>query len=165
MHGLHFQEQWIRSFYLSSIIRQRDQENICRSFYCHHKEASTILPLFINGGDYQILLSRRRSSKFSNRKPTALISSHQDVLLYLQAVQILFGVMNFSFGIILLFTLEDPYPRFPFIFISGYPFWSSILVSINQSNSIWSHANRDIKEFLVMKWATLSCMIWFEKLK
>ncbi|ELR48566.1 Membrane-spanning 4-domains subfamily A member 5 [Bos mutus] len=27
----------------------------------------------------------------------------------------------------LLFTLEDPYPRFPFIFISGYPFWSSVL--------------------------------------
>uniref|UniRef100_A0A8C6DA95 Membrane spanning 4-domains A5 n=1 Tax=Moschus moschiferus TaxID=68415 RepID=A0A8C6DA95_MOSMO len=45
----------------------------------------------------------------------------------LGAVQILFGVMNFSFGIILLFTLEDPYPRFPFIFISGYPFWSSVL--------------------------------------
>nr|XP_020744536.1 membrane-spanning 4-domains subfamily A member 5 isoform X2 [Odocoileus virginianus texanus] len=43
------------------------------------------------------------------------------------AVQILLGVMNFSFGIVLLFTLEDPYPRFPFIFISGYPFWSSIL--------------------------------------
>ncbi|XP_004016561.1 membrane-spanning 4-domains subfamily A member 5 [Ovis aries] len=45
----------------------------------------------------------------------------------LGAVQILFGVMNFSFGIVLLFTLEDPYPRFPFIFISGYPFWSSVL--------------------------------------
>ncbi|KAG5200220.1 hypothetical protein JEQ12_006699 [Ovis aries] len=45
----------------------------------------------------------------------------------IQAVQILFGVMNFSFGIVLLFTLEDPYPRFPFIFISGYPFWSSVL--------------------------------------
>ncbi|KAM9769029.1 membrane-spanning 4-domains subfamily A member 5-like [Dama dama] len=45
----------------------------------------------------------------------------------LGAVQILLGVMNFSFGIVLLFTLEDPYPRFPFIFISGYPFWSSIL--------------------------------------
>ncbi|XP_069409477.1 membrane-spanning 4-domains subfamily A member 6D-like [Ovis canadensis] len=44
-----------------------------------------------------------------------------------EAVQILFGVMNFSFGIVLLFTLEDPYPRFPFIFISGYPFWSSVL--------------------------------------
>ncbi|XP_055403238.1 membrane-spanning 4-domains subfamily A member 5 [Bubalus kerabau] len=45
----------------------------------------------------------------------------------LGAVQILFGVMNFSFGTVLLFTLEDPYPRFPFIFISGYPFWSSVL--------------------------------------
>ncbi|DAA21568.1 membrane-spanning 4-domains subfamily A member 5 [Bos indicus x Bos taurus] len=45
----------------------------------------------------------------------------------LGAVQILLGAMNFSFGTVLLFTLEDPYPRFPFIFISGYPFWSSIL--------------------------------------
>ena len=32
IHGLHFQEQGIRSFYLSSITGQRDQENICRSF-------------------------------------------------------------------------------------------------------------------------------------
>ncbi|CAK7314973.1 Membrane-spanning 4-domains subfamily A member 5 [Vulpes lagopus] len=45
----------------------------------------------------------------------------------LGAMQILFGVMNFSFGVIFLFTLENPYPRFPFIFISGYPFWSSVL--------------------------------------
>ncbi|KAF0871751.1 membrane-spanning 4-domains subfamily A member 5-like [Crocuta crocuta] len=45
----------------------------------------------------------------------------------LGAIQILFGLMNFSFGVIFLFTLENPYPRFPFIFISGYPFWSSVL--------------------------------------
>ncbi|XP_007954634.1 membrane-spanning 4-domains subfamily A member 5 [Orycteropus afer afer] len=43
------------------------------------------------------------------------------------AIQILFGLMNFSFGIIMLFTYVEPYPRFPFIFISGYPFWGSIL--------------------------------------
>ncbi|KAF3822115.1 hypothetical protein GH733_007489, partial [Mirounga leonina] len=42
-------------------------------------------------------------------------------------MQILFGVMNFSFGVVFLFTLENPYPRFPFIFVSGYPFWSSVL--------------------------------------
>ncbi|XP_057581646.1 membrane-spanning 4-domains subfamily A member 5 [Hippopotamus amphibius kiboko] len=45
----------------------------------------------------------------------------------LGTMQILFGLMNFSFGIVLLFTFENPYPRFPFIFISGYPFWSSVL--------------------------------------
>nr|XP_004667749.1 membrane-spanning 4-domains subfamily A member 5 [Jaculus jaculus] len=42
-------------------------------------------------------------------------------------IQILLGIMNFSFGIVFLFTLENPYPRFPFIFVSGYPFWGSIL--------------------------------------
>ncbi|XP_026343505.1 membrane-spanning 4-domains subfamily A member 5 [Ursus americanus] len=45
----------------------------------------------------------------------------------LGAMQILFGVMNFSFGVVFLFTLENPYPRYPFIFVSGYPFWSSVL--------------------------------------
>ncbi|KAG8505739.1 Membrane-spanning 4-domains subfamily A member 5, partial [Galemys pyrenaicus] len=43
------------------------------------------------------------------------------------SVQILLGLMNFSFGVILLFTLESTQSRFPFIFLSGYPFWSSIL--------------------------------------
>ncbi|XP_006875097.1 PREDICTED: membrane-spanning 4-domains subfamily A member 5 [Chrysochloris asiatica] len=43
------------------------------------------------------------------------------------AIQILFGLMIFSFGIIMFFTLVEPYPRFPFIFISGYPFWGSML--------------------------------------
>ncbi|XP_008270101.1 membrane-spanning 4-domains subfamily A member 5 isoform X2 [Oryctolagus cuniculus] len=42
-------------------------------------------------------------------------------------LQILLGIMNFSFGMIFLFTLVQPYPRFPFIFISGYPFWGSVL--------------------------------------
>ncbi|XP_019511567.1 PREDICTED: membrane-spanning 4-domains subfamily A member 5-like isoform X3 [Hipposideros armiger] len=42
-------------------------------------------------------------------------------------IQILFGLMNFSFGVIFLFTFENPYPRYPFIFVTGYPFWSSIL--------------------------------------
>ncbi|XP_004683458.1 PREDICTED: membrane-spanning 4-domains subfamily A member 5 [Condylura cristata] len=43
------------------------------------------------------------------------------------SVQILLGLLNFSFGVVLLFILESPQPRFPFIFLSGYPFWSSIL--------------------------------------
>ncbi|XP_062951217.1 membrane-spanning 4-domains subfamily A member 5 [Cynocephalus volans] len=45
----------------------------------------------------------------------------------LGTTQILLGIMNFSFGVVFLFTLIKPYPRFPFIFISGYPFWSSVL--------------------------------------
>ncbi|GAB1302209.1 B-lymphocyte antigen CD20 [Apodemus speciosus] len=48
-------------------------------------------------------------------------------LKILGTTQILFGIMNFSFGVIFLFTLVNPYPRFPFIFISGYPFWGSAL--------------------------------------
>ncbi|CAH6793770.1 membrane-spanning 4-domains subfamily A member 5 [Phodopus roborovskii] len=48
-------------------------------------------------------------------------------LKILGTTQILFGIMNFSFGVVFLFTLVNPYPRFPFIFISGYPFWGSAL--------------------------------------
>ncbi|XP_034379782.1 membrane-spanning 4-domains subfamily A member 5 [Arvicanthis niloticus] len=45
----------------------------------------------------------------------------------LGTTQILFGIMNFSIGVVLLFTLVNPYPRFPFIFLSGYPFWGAAL--------------------------------------
>uniref|UniRef100_A0A8C9A8E8 Membrane spanning 4-domains A5 n=1 Tax=Prolemur simus TaxID=1328070 RepID=A0A8C9A8E8_PROSS len=45
----------------------------------------------------------------------------------LGTTQILMGTMTFSFGVIFLFTLAEPYPRFPFIFLSGYPFWGSVL--------------------------------------
>ncbi|XP_071473014.1 membrane-spanning 4-domains subfamily A member 5 [Marmota flaviventris] len=48
-------------------------------------------------------------------------------LKILGATQILIGIINFSFGIIFLFTLVPPYPRFPFILLSGYPFWGSAL--------------------------------------
>ncbi|XP_032751250.1 membrane-spanning 4-domains subfamily A member 5 [Rattus rattus] len=48
-------------------------------------------------------------------------------LKILGTTQILFGIMNFSFGVVFLFTLVNPYPRFPFIFLSGYPFWGSAL--------------------------------------
>lgn len=80
IHGLHFQEQGIRSFYLSSITGQRDQENICRSFYRHHKEAPTTLPSFKNGGNF--LLSRRRSPKFSQEaRHSGLFSPGRSPLL------------------------------------------------------------------------------------
>ncbi|XP_001493496.3 membrane-spanning 4-domains subfamily A member 5 [Equus przewalskii] len=45
----------------------------------------------------------------------------------LGTIQIVLGLMNFSFGVVFLFTFENPYPRFPFIFVSGYPFWSTLL--------------------------------------
>ncbi|XP_028633304.1 membrane-spanning 4-domains subfamily A member 5 [Grammomys surdaster] len=48
-------------------------------------------------------------------------------LAILGATQILFGIMNFSIGVVFLFTLVNPYPRFPFIFLSGYPFWGAAL--------------------------------------
>ncbi|XP_068964616.1 membrane-spanning 4-domains subfamily A member 5 [Petaurus breviceps papuanus] len=41
------------------------------------------------------------------------------------AVQVLIGVMNFCFGAVFIFTRVSPYPRFPFIFITGYPFWGA----------------------------------------
>ncbi|CAO2584751.1 Membrane-spanning 4-domains subfamily A member 5 [Lemmus lemmus] len=56
--------------------------------------------------------------------PVPLLSSLSPLF---QTTQILCGIMNFSFGVVFLFTLISPYPRFPFIFISGYPFWGSAL--------------------------------------
>ncbi|XP_005408152.1 PREDICTED: membrane-spanning 4-domains subfamily A member 5 isoform X2 [Chinchilla lanigera] len=71
-------------------------------------------------------------------QPTELrgrIYEHQDSiqklftarLSILGATQIVLGILNFSFGIVFLFTLVKPYPRFPFILITGYPFWGSAL--------------------------------------
>ncbi|XP_006170267.1 membrane-spanning 4-domains subfamily A member 5 [Tupaia chinensis] len=45
----------------------------------------------------------------------------------LGTIQILIGIMNFSFGLVFLFTMVEPYPRFPFIFNTGYSFWGSVL--------------------------------------
>ncbi|KAM9658843.1 membrane-spanning 4-domains subfamily A member 5 [Trichechus inunguis] len=60
--------------------------------------------------------------------PRNLLSKILDSKLKLfGAIQIVFGMMHFSSGMIILFTFVDPYPRFPFIFITGYPFWGSIL--------------------------------------
>ncbi|KAM8967945.1 membrane-spanning 4-domains subfamily A member 5-like [Antechinus flavipes] len=41
------------------------------------------------------------------------------------AIQVLIGLMNFCFGAVFIFTRVSPYPRFPFIFITGYPFWGA----------------------------------------
>ncbi|KAM4845497.1 membrane-spanning 4-domains subfamily A member 5 isoform 2-T2 [Thomomys bottae] len=52
-------------------------------------------------------------------------------LKILGAIQILLGIMVFSFGIVFVFLLIKPYPRFPFVFIAGYPFWGSTLFIIS----------------------------------
>ncbi|XP_053418068.1 membrane-spanning 4-domains subfamily A member 5 [Nycticebus coucang] len=62
---------------------------------------------------------------FGNQNPLQkLISSKMKIF---GSTQILFGIMIFSFGVVFLFTLTKPYPRYPFIFLSGYPFWGSSL--------------------------------------
>uniref|UniRef100_H0XRR7 Membrane spanning 4-domains A5 n=1 Tax=Otolemur garnettii TaxID=30611 RepID=H0XRR7_OTOGA len=53
-----------------------------------------------------------------------LVSSKMKII---GSTQILLGIMIFSFGVVFLFTLTKPYPRYPFIFLSGYPFWGSSL--------------------------------------
>ncbi|EPQ04090.1 Membrane-spanning 4-domains subfamily A member 5 [Myotis brandtii] len=55
-----------------------------------------------------------------------------------ETIQILLGLMNFSFGVIFFFMFEEPYPRFPFILITGYPFWSSILMRMSQTMNCFS---------------------------
>ncbi|XP_012374905.2 membrane-spanning 4-domains subfamily A member 5 [Dasypus novemcinctus] len=67
----------------------------------------------------------------------------------LGTTQIVLGVMNFSFGIVLLFTLVPPYPRFPFIFISGYPFWSSVLF-INSGAFLIGMKRKTTKTLMIM---------------
>ncbi|KAM5317318.1 membrane-spanning 4-domains subfamily A member 5 [Glossophaga mutica] len=71
------------------------------------------------------------------------------------AIQILLGLMNFSFGVILVFTFVDPYPRFPFIFVTGYPFWSSILF-VN-SGACLIALERKGTETLVKMSRTMNC--------
>ncbi|XP_003419556.1 membrane-spanning 4-domains subfamily A member 5 [Loxodonta africana] len=68
---------------------------------------------------------QQTATLFVPRNPLSKILASK--LKIFGAIQIVFGMMNFSFGMIMLFTLVEPYPRFPFIFISGYPFWGSIL--------------------------------------
>ncbi|XP_066108946.1 membrane-spanning 4-domains subfamily A member 5-like [Saccopteryx bilineata] len=70
-------------------------------------------------------------------------------------IQILLGLMTFSFGIIFLFTFADPFPRFPFIFLTGYTFWGSILF-IN-SGALLVALERRGTETLVKVNRTMNC--------
>ncbi|PNJ22203.1 MS4A5 isoform 2, partial [Pongo abelii] len=65
------------------------------------------------------------TTTFSTQSPLQKLFATK--MKILGTIQILFGIMTFSFGVIFLFTLLKPYPRFPFIFLSGYPFWGSVL--------------------------------------
>ncbi|XP_036916493.1 membrane-spanning 4-domains subfamily A member 5 [Sturnira hondurensis] len=71
------------------------------------------------------------------------------------AMQILLGLMNFSFGVIFVFTFVDPYPRFPFIFVTGYPFWSSILF-VNSGACLIALERRGTESLIKMS-RTMNC--------
>uniref|UniRef100_F7G7C2 Membrane spanning 4-domains A5 n=1 Tax=Monodelphis domestica TaxID=13616 RepID=F7G7C2_MONDO len=61
-----------------------------------------------------------------------------------EAIQVLFGLMNFCFGAVFIFTHVSPYPRFPFIFITGYPFWGSAFF-INSGSLLIAFERRTTK--------------------
>lgn len=144
---------------------QRPDKRFQENTWEHHTWASTILPLSIKEDNCQIFLTQRRSSTFFRK-----------------------GTHHFAFSSPWLFPLFTDYPDcawtdelffwscFPFHLwkpVPKIPLYICFRISIlehpfgeySQSTSIWSHANSDIKEFLLMKWAAFSCMIYIEKLK
>ncbi|XP_020010652.2 membrane-spanning 4-domains subfamily A member 5 [Castor canadensis] len=92
-----------------------------------HSPVFLLFPSDINSPEYQSSELTATTYKSQNLIQKFFVTK----MKILGAIQILFGIMNFSFGIIFLFTLVKPYPRFPFIFISGYPFWGSVLFIIS----------------------------------
>uniref|UniRef100_A0A8C8TY38 Membrane-spanning 4-domains, subfamily A, member 5 n=2 Tax=Peromyscus maniculatus bairdii TaxID=230844 RepID=A0A8C8TY38_PERMB len=88
-----------------------------------HSPVFLVLPPEVTSQEYQATGLTATAYDSQKRVQKILIRK----LKILGTAQILFGIMNFSFGVVFLFTLVNPYPRFPFIFISGYPFWGSAL--------------------------------------
>uniref|UniRef100_A0A8C6IK54 Membrane-spanning 4-domains, subfamily A, member 5 n=1 Tax=Mus spicilegus TaxID=10103 RepID=A0A8C6IK54_MUSSI len=88
-----------------------------------HSPLFLVFPPEVTTQEYQTTELTATAYNPQNRVQKIIIRK----LEILGTTQILFGIMNFSFGVIFLFTLVNPYPRFPFIFISGYPFWGSVL--------------------------------------
>ncbi|XP_037695372.1 membrane-spanning 4-domains subfamily A member 5 [Choloepus didactylus] len=88
-----------------------------------HSPLFLVFPPEVTVPKYQQTALRTTATQSKIPLPTCL-AKRQKIL---GTTQIVFGLMHFSFGVILFFTLVPPYPRFPFIFISGYPFWSSVL--------------------------------------
>ncbi|XP_074087492.1 membrane-spanning 4-domains subfamily A member 5 isoform X2 [Macrotis lagotis] len=60
------------------------------------------------------------------------------------AIQVLIGLMNFCFGAVLIFTHISPYPRFSFIFLTGYPFWGAACY-INSGSLLIAFERRSTK--------------------
>ncbi|XP_062053840.1 membrane-spanning 4-domains subfamily A member 5 [Lepus europaeus] len=88
-----------------------------------HSPVFLIFPPEINVPDYQSTVITATTYESQSPLEKLLVGR----MKISGTLQILLGIMNFSFGMIFLFTLVQPYPRFPFIFISGYPFWGSVL--------------------------------------
>ncbi|XP_031245628.1 membrane-spanning 4-domains subfamily A member 5 [Mastomys coucha] len=88
-----------------------------------HSPVFLVFPPEVINQEYQATEFTATAYSSQNRVQKIIIRK----LRILGTTQILFGIMNFSFGVIFLFTMVNPYPRFPFIFISGYPFWGSAL--------------------------------------
>ncbi|XP_051003029.1 membrane-spanning 4-domains subfamily A member 5 [Acomys russatus] len=88
-----------------------------------HSPLFLVCPREVTTLEYQTTGLTATAYNSQNRVQKILIRK----LKILGTTQILFGIMNFSFGVVFLFMLVNPYPRFPFILISGYPFWGSAL--------------------------------------
>nr|AAK01641.1 testis-expressed transmembrane-4 protein [Homo sapiens] len=88
-----------------------------------HSPVFLVFPPEITASEYES--TELSATTFSTQSPLQKLFARK--MKILGTIQILFGIMTFSFGVIFLFTLLKPYPRFPFIFLSGYPFWGSVL--------------------------------------
>ncbi|XP_027262639.1 membrane-spanning 4-domains subfamily A member 5 isoform X2 [Cricetulus griseus] len=88
-----------------------------------HSPVLLVFPPGVTSSEYRTTELTATAYDSQNRVQKVLIRK----LKILGTTQILLGIMHFSFGVVFLFTLVNPYPRFPFIFISGYPFWGSAL--------------------------------------
>ncbi|XP_010631373.1 membrane-spanning 4-domains subfamily A member 5-like [Fukomys damarensis] len=82
-----------------------------------------VFPPEVADPEYQSTELRGRTYEYRNSFQKLFTTK----MKILGATQIILGILNFSFGIVFVFTLVKPYPRFPFILISGYPFWGSAL--------------------------------------
>ncbi|XP_021491706.1 membrane-spanning 4-domains subfamily A member 5 [Meriones unguiculatus] len=88
-----------------------------------HSPMFLVFPPEVTNAEYQT--TELTATAYNSQNPVQKILIRK--LKILGTAQILLGIMNFSFGVVFLFTLVSPFPRFPFIFISGYPFWGSAL--------------------------------------
>ncbi|XP_004585526.1 membrane-spanning 4-domains subfamily A member 5 [Ochotona princeps] len=87
-----------------------------------HSPVFLVFPPEINVPDYQPTGMTATSYESQSTLEKLLVAK----MKVSGTLQILFGIMIFSFGMIFHFFFVNPYPRFPFIFISGYPFWGPI---------------------------------------